>query len=175
MYTIMLCAVIGLVIAVITAKRGEHEKSDYIITTTFCSVGGGVIGTFIAGIVGFYLVPMKNEVFGPYELAALRSSDGASGTFIWGSGSIGNQLIYNFMMRLEDGSMVPGSVPADGPVFLIEDPGLTDTGFWRTTFVVADETSPLHNWAIATRELTYILREEFRVPVGTVVQQFNIK
>jgi hypothetical protein len=174
MYTIILCAVIGLIIAVIFTKRGDREKSDYIFTAIVGPVYGGVAGMIIAGIVICGQVPMKNVVFGPIELVAMRSSDGASGTFVWGSGSISNQTTYNFLQRSEDGSMVPGSVPADGRVHLIEDPDLKDTGFWRTTFVTADTASPLYNWAIATGDRAYILRQEFRVPVGTVVQQFNI-
>ena len=175
MYTIMLCAVIGLIIAVMVAKRGERDRIGYIFDAIIGSVSGGVAGMIIAGIVICDHVPMKNVVVGPVELVAMRSSDGASGTFVWGSGSFGNQTTYNFLQRKEDGSMVPGSVPADDRVHLIEDPELKDTGFWRTTFVTADTTSPLYNWAIFTRDRAYILRQEFRVPVGTVVQQFSIE
>ena len=82
---------------------------------------------------------------------------------------------WNFLQRMDDGSMVPGSVPADGLVHLIEDPELKNTGFWSTTIREADQSSPLYPWAIGTGDRTRTVRQEFRVPVGTVVQQFNIQ
>ena len=63
----------------------------------------------------------------------------------------------------------------DGLVHLIEDPELKNTGFWSTTIREADQSSPLYPWAIGTGDRTRTVRQEFRVPVGTVVQQFNIQ
>ena len=121
------------------------------------------------------MLPMKDVVYGPRSLMAMRGSDGVSGIFVWGSGSIESGANYNFQLRMEDGSMVPGSVPADGLVHLFEDQELKNTGFWSTTIREADKDSPLYPWALATRDRRQTVRQEFRVPVGTVVQQFNIK
>ena len=175
MNSIMLGAAIGLVIGLIIASLGKRESGKYLLNTILGTIIGAVVGLFAALTVICYMLPMKDVVYGPAKLVAMRSSDGISGTFVWGSGSIGNRTTYNFLQRMEDGSMVPGSVPADDRVHLIEDPELKDTGFWRTTFVTADTTSPLYNWATFTRDRAYILRQEFRVPVGTVVQQFSIE
>jgi hypothetical protein len=175
MNTIILCAAIGLVVGLIIASRGKRDTGSYVWSTIFGTTIGAVVGLVAAITVICHMVPMKDVVYGPAKLVAMRSSDGISGTFVWGSGSIGNRTTYNFLQRMEDGSMVPGSVPADGLVHLFEDPELKNTGFWSTTMREADKTSSLYPWALATRDRTRILRQEFRVPVGTVVQQFNIK
>lgn len=175
MNSIILGAAIGLVVGLIIASCGKRERGKYILAAIIGPFCGAIVGLFAALTVVCYMVPMKDVVYGPGKLVAMRSSDGISGTFVWGSGSIGNRTTYNFLQRMDDGSMVPGSVPADGLVHLIEDPELKNTGFWSTTIREADKNSSLYPWAIATGDRTRTVRQEFRVPVGTVVQQFNIK
>jgi len=175
MNSIMFGTAIGLLIGLIIASCGKRERSKYIFAAIIGPFCGAIVGLVAALTVVCYMVPMKDVVYGQAKLVAMRSSDGISGTFVWGSGSIGNRTTYNFLQRMEDGSMVPGSVPADGLVHLFEDPELTNSGFWSTTIREADKTSPLYPWAIGTSDRTRTVRQEFRVPVGTVVQQFNIK
>jgi hypothetical protein len=175
MNSIMLGAALGLLIGLIIASCGKRNSSKYIVSTIAGTFIGAIVGIFAGLTVICYMVPMKDVVYGPAKLVAMRSSDGISGTFVWGSGSIGNRTTYNFLQRMEDGSMVPGSVPADGLVHLFEDQELKNTGFWSTTIREADKDSPLYPWALATRDRRQTVRQEFRVPVGTVVQQFNIK
>ena len=174
MNTIILCAAIGLVIGLIFAFRGKRESSKYAFFAISGPAIGAVVGLFVAmGVIGS-MVPMKEVVYGPGQLVAMRSSDGISGTFVWGSGSISNQTTYNFLKRMEDGSMVPDSVPATGRVHLIEDPSLKDSGFYTIKMRVVDRTSPLFNWALQTSFHADSERYEFRVPVGTIVQKFTI-
>ncbi len=175
MNTILLCAALGLVIGIIIASCGKRETGKYIFGAIIGPIVGAVVGLIVALAVIAFMVPMKDVVYGPGKLVAMRSTDGISGTFIWGSGSIGSRTSYNFLQLVEDGSMVPGSVPADGLVHLIEDAELKNTGFWRTTIREADKTSPLYPWAIGANDRSRTVRQEFRVPVGTVVQQFNIQ
>jgi hypothetical protein len=159
MYTIIFGAALGAVIG------------SFINGTS-----GDIIGAFIGALVGLgaaislfsYLVPRRNVVNKPVKLVAVRSSDGISETFIWASGELSNRTTYNFLQLMEDGSMVPGCVPANHLVHLIEDPELKDTGFWSTTINEADKTSPLYAWAIDTCDWTEPVRQEFRVPIGTV-------
>lgn len=166
MYSMILGAVIGAVLG----------------SLGFISVGGPVgaivgffIGAVLATLVFPEILPMKIVVSKPIKLVAMRSSDGVSGTFVWGTGSINNSTVYNFMQLLEDGFMVPSSLPANHLVHLIEDSDLQKTGSWTTSKTVADPNSALYRWAMFTGHRTQIVRQEFRVPVGTVVQQFNIK
>lgn len=58
---------------------------------------------------------------------------------------------------------------------LIEDPELKDVGYWRTTIRECDPNSSLYNWGIFLKERERYVRQEFRVPVGTVVQQFKVQ
>lgn len=173
MNSIMLCAVIGFAVGLIIASCGKRESAKYIISTVTGTIVGAVVGLCVASII-CYLVPMKNVIYGPVKLAAVRSFASSSGTFIWGAGSI-ECATYNFLELMEDGSLAPDSVPADRLVRLIEDPELLNIGFLSITMSETDKTSPLYPWAIGTRDRTRIVRKEFRVPVGTVVQQFNIK
>lgn len=174
MLTIMLCTVFGLSHGIVTASFGPREIYKYAFSMIFGISFGAVVGLLTAIII-CTLVPTRDVVYGPGKLVAMQSSEGVTGTFVWGFGNIGNRTSYNFMQRMEDGSMVPASVPADGLVHLIEDPELKNVGFWSTTMREADPTSRLYDWAIGASNRTTIVRQEFRVPVGTVVQQFSIK
>ncbi|MFA7339571.1 MAG: hypothetical protein WC028_22510 [Candidatus Obscuribacterales bacterium] len=166
MYTIPPCAVIGAIIGSILA-----------------GAVGAIVGTVIGSVLGFMaaiiliseFVTMKNVVSKPIKLVAMRSSDGISGTFIWGSGAMNNRTNYNYMQLMEDGSMVPGWLPANHLVHLIEDAELKNTGTLSTTKREADKTSLLYRWAIGTSDRNETVRHDFRVPVGTVVQQFTVK
>lgn len=177
MYTVALGSLIGAIIGSIllgTVFAGiNYSVVSYAIWGAI--IGAGVcaaVGLLVAIYLISYLVPMKNVVSKPIKLVAMRSSKGTSGTFIWGSGAMSNSNIYNFMQLVEDGSMVPGRLPANHLVHLIEDANLKNTGFWSTTTLEADETSPFYRWALVDSET---VREEFRVPVGTVMQQFHIE
>lgn len=62
------------------------------------------------------------------------------------------------------------SLPANDIVRFIEDAALQDTGSWSTTVSEVDKTSPLYVWAMDNGSRNRVVRQEFRVPVGTVVQ-----
>jgi len=175
MNTIILGAAIGVVIACIFGALNKSKVSKYLIGSTFAAAIGAFFGAMIAGTIICSMVPTKDVVYGPGKLVAMRSADGISGTFVWGSGSISSRTTYNFMQVLDDGSMKPGWVYADDLVRLIEDPELKNVGYWRTTIREVDPASPLNAWALGTGTVSTTVRQEFRVPVGTVVQQFNVK
>jgi hypothetical protein len=176
MYTIILFAILGLASGIKRASSSDEKgTSKYITGSCVGTAAGGVIGLVLALMVVGSAVPMKDVVYGPAKLAAMRSQNGISGSFIFGSGSINSDNTYNFLQHMKDGSMVPGSVPANGLVHLIEDPELKNTGSWSITISEPDKSSPLYPWSIGAELRSKAVRQEFRVPVGTVVQQFNIK
>ncbi len=105
----------------------------------------------------------------------MRTTDGATGTFVWGTGGISGETSYNFMIVQPDGSITPRSVPADSRVAIIEDESLHGVGYWRTTQRELDPNSPLYNWGTGHRFRENVVRQEFRVPVGTVVQTFKVQ
>ncbi len=174
MYTFMLCPALGLVFAIVYASCGTRTSDRYVCSAFFGLVVGFLCSVFVAGIVLPVMLPTKDVVYGPRSLIPMRSSDGISGIFVWGSGSIESGAKYNFQLRMEDGSMALRSLPVNDIVRFIEDPALQDTGFWSTTVSEVDKTSPLCAWAIDNGSKNRIVRQEFRVPVGTVVQPLKL-
>ena len=174
MYTLMLCPAIGLVFAIIFASSGSRSRDRYIVSALGGLVFGFICSILIGGIVLPSMLPMKNVVYGPRSLVPMRSSDGVSGIFVWGTGSR-SAANYSFQLRMEDGSMALRSLPVNDTVRFIQDPALRDTGFWSTTVSEVDQTSALYAWAIDDGSRNRVVRQEFRVPVGTVVQplKFN--
>ncbi len=176
MYTIILFTVLGLAGGLIRARYDGTEKISNYTRYSFNGMCAGCsIGMLTAIVLVRLLVPMQNVVSEPITLAAMRNQDGISASFIFGSGSINSVNTYNFLQRTKDGSMVPGSVPANGLVHLIEDPELKNTGSWSTTISKPDKSSPLYPWSFGAEGRAHTVRQEFRVPVGTFVQQFTIK
>lgn len=176
MYTIYTCALLGVLCGLWVLSGRKVKLSGYEKGCHF--VVGGIFGTIVGFFVALFLtaaVERTEVVYGPAELVAMRNADGVSGTFIFGSGGLHNTTNYNFMMRTSDGSMVPGSVTADGYVHISEDPALNNIGQWTTTYSECDPKSPLWNWTIGKSYMSVLVRHDFRVPVGTVVQQFKVQ
>ena len=141
------------------------------------TLGSGGVGTVLGlfgGLILSGLVPTHDVDYGPGILVSMRSSDGVTGAMIWGTGSIESQNYLHFMQKVEDGSMVPGSIPADSNVHIVEDPKLKDSGTWVTTMREPNTASPLWKFQIGPVIQT-VERQEFHVPVGTVVQQFKVQ
>ena len=175
MNTAILMAVIGFVFAITLVITFKGKIGAFLAASIFGPLDGFVIGMVIALAIGSIMLPTKTVVYGPGTLVAMRSSDGFSGTFIWGSGSIGSSSTYNFMQRMDDGSLKPGFIYVDETVRVIEDPELKDVGYWRTTMTEADRSSPWSAWSLGQNSMSKVVRQEFRVPKGTVVQEFKIK
>jgi hypothetical protein len=138
------------------------------------AIGAGVgcfIGTCVANSI---LVPTHDVVSRDVKLVSMRSSDGGIGTFVWGS-SDGSYPTYHFFMQNDDGSFTPGQVPANSLVRIIEDKDLDGVGYWRTIARQADLSSPIASWALDPQDCNFVITQEFRVPVGTVVQSFSVK
>jgi hypothetical protein len=133
-----------------------------------------VVGFIVAALIGAFLVPIHQVTYGPARLAAMRSADGVEGTFIWGSGSISSNVVYSYYTAESDGSLAPHQMPADDVVRIVEDPNLKGEGFWTTTTSEADYSSPFAPWAIGLGDRYTTLRQEFRVPRGTVISQFKV-
>ena len=170
MYSIILLAVIGTIVGLIVAPRGWSKLMGLGI--------GCVIGGFIGAFVGLAIaaaIPRHDVVYGPSTMVSMRTTDGVAGTFVWGTGGISGETSYNFMIKQEDGSITPRSVSASSLVAIIEDDSLTGVGYWRTTFNEPDTASSLYKWGVGLRDYERVVRQEFRVPVGTVVQGFKVR
>lgn len=170
MYSIYLCAGIAAVVGLFLAPRGLAKLAGIGAG----SIIGGVVGV-IVGLIISAATPRHDVVYGPATMVSMRTTDGVAGTFVWGTGGIRGETSYNFMIKQQDGSITPRSVTADSLVAIIEDESLKDAGYWRTTFNEPDKDSALYKWGIGHRDYERIVRQEFRVPVGTVVQTFKVQ
>ncbi len=167
MYPLILCIAILAAFGFVRAPRGWAKLEGIVF--------GGIIGAAVGlldGLVFSALTPRHDVVYEPETMVSMRTTDGVGGTFVWGTGSIGGETFYNFMIKQKDGSITPRSVKANSLVAIIEDESLKNSGFWRTTFNESDKTSALYNWGFYGKE---IVRQEFRVPVDTVIQSFKVQ
>ena len=174
MYTIVLSAAVAALIFIIVAIKSKTDFWGLFFFTFVIGLLGGAIGIIIALVVGLF-VPTHIVTYGPATLVSVRTSDGISGAFVWGTGSIQNASTYNFMMLNADGTISPGSVPANGLVHIGEDANLHNVGYWSQVRREADQSSKLCPWALGQQDATVILSEDFRVPAGTVRQNFNMQ
>lgn len=178
MYTIITALAVSLIIAVVKRWRNRKQYQglfeDFALSAVPHALCGAIIGIALAGMISF-VTPLHKVTSAPITLVAMRSADGMSGTFIWGSGTMGSAHTYNFMMLQADGTLVPGSLAADGLVHIAEDRSLMGEGTWTTTVVKVDETSFIYHWSLLSRDKSFTVRHDFRVPPGTVTQQFSVK
>ena len=168
MYTIYLSVAIGLLIDLVAFSRNR------LIWPAFYGVFfGAFFGLTIALFAGNF-APRHEVVDGPTELVAMHSSEGLSGTFVWGSGAVNSVTTYNFLYKNEDGSLTPGQVRADFLVHIIEDADLKGVGYWSEISNDYDHSWYGYNWVFHLNP-AYVVEEQFRVPAGSVVQNINIK
>ncbi len=140
-----------------------------------------VVGLVMGGILGVAtsmaladFVRMRRVSRSPVTLVAMRRLDCLEGTFLLGSGIIHSQSSYSFLQLQDDGSVVPLSVPVNSLVHLTEDPQLQNVGYWSTTIEEVDSTHWLSKWVCGASERRRIVRQDFRVPSGTILHQFAI-
>ena len=174
MNSILLGLGLGLLIGAVIGLRCEKKLSALALGGGFGAIIGAVVGV-IGGLIVSAFGPKHEVVYGPATLVAMRTADGVSGSFVWGSGSINSRVTYNFLYRNKDGSLTPGQVIADSSVHIIEDASLQGVGCWSSTYTEADTTKAIANWGLGIHDEDQVIRQEFRVPVGTVVQSFSVK
>jgi hypothetical protein len=150
-------------------RRFRPDLSYFVTQTALCLVISYIAVWITEGQVNKH-IPSVTQVVDSWNLVAMRSSCGLSGSFVWGIGSFGGHIVYTVYIKNDDGSMTPRRITADGNTRIIEDSSLHNTGTWRRLEIVRDETSPLTNWAPHEYSRGFI--DEITVPTGTVVQSF---
>lgn len=175
MYLIyLLTAVIAVIFAGNALINCKQEKKSNRRAVEF-SVIACIVG-FFAALFNADRVPSKIVTDGPLTLVAVRSSDSVSGTFVWGTGTINGELVYNVYVKNADGSMTPYRIPGDNSVRIIEDPSLSNTGTWEQMVKVPDLSSEWARWTIfPSVRRRRVAGNVLKVPVGTVRQTFEVK
>ena len=95
MITIIICGIIGLIIAIVSIFDGFDYIEDIIMYFLF-----GIIGALIGGLIGFgiaFALPAKTEIVKTtYNLEALQDNNSVKGSFFLGSGQIEGKMKYVF-------------------------------------------------------------------------------
>mgnify|MGYP003610993582 CR=1 FL=1 len=95
MITIIICGIIGLIIAIVSIFDGFDYIEDIIMYFLF-----GIIGALIGGLIGFgiaFALPAKTEIVKTtYNLEALQDNNSVNGSFFLGTGQIEGEMKYVF-------------------------------------------------------------------------------
>ncbi len=181
MYSVLLVATLGFGFGVLTARRdGKAPTIIKYAIVVFCTFFGTFVGCLLAEWMGNF-VSYHNVEHHNGTLVSMRNTQGLQGTFVIGTfgmsghGELKNTHQYNFLLRMEDGSMVPHSLTADTLVHLFEDEAQEEVGSWSTTYNEPNPASVFYNWAFVYESDRKIVRQDFRLPRGSVVQSFEIR
>lgn len=173
MYTILIFAVLGIG-ADLWYTRKDKKVSK--IGSAFSGVVlGGMVGFFAAMIISMFGTHQIYRVSSETQLLSLRSSDSLSGSFLFASGKIGENVDYVYYKATADGGYRPERMNAESDnITVYEVDGLEGGTLraiqclnlrnyeWSKNFVL---------WTTSTCGLKY----EFRIPKGSLVQQFSIQ
>lgn len=163
MYTAILAAIIALFACTIYGRHHNLTWKKLLPKVAASAVGGFFIGSLIALFAGFTVYGTTQTSI---ELASIRTTTGAQGVFVLGSGAVGSVENYNLLVVNADGSVTPMQLRANRKVRIYEDPTLHNVGRLVTT--VATDTS----WSLGTRrDLGYSIY----VPVGSVLSEFKVQ
>jgi hypothetical protein len=171
---IAVAMLIGVLIGYLHAR--EYDESFAVWMSFLCIVGGFVgafIGVIIAAIAMPGFVPNREVVHPTIALASMQGTEGTRGTFVLGTGASESRMNYFFLIQNGDGSFTPAQIAADSHVRIIEDANLRSVGYWTSTFSVPDLSSPQASWAIGLGAFERLVKEELRVPVGSVHHGFS--
>lgn len=95
MITIIICGIIGLVIALVSIYAGFDDIRDIFYYLFF-----GIAGAILGGIIGLLIalsLPAKTEIVKTtYNLEALQDNNSVKGSFFLGSGQIEGKMKYVF-------------------------------------------------------------------------------
>lgn len=121
----------------------------FIIIGICCGVGALIIDE-----------PTDNYV----TIYSLGDQLGVHGTFIMGSGYVDSEIVYVALLKHDENTYEQIIIKCNGPIYLIEDDTLTETGYVKWT------DGKYSGWN--TYESHYKL--EIHVPKGTIIKSFNV-
>jgi hypothetical protein len=151
------------------ASNGDKDSAKALVA--FMSLFGVALATLAVQACLIRMLPIK-EVDTTFQLAAMRTSDSPSGTFVWGNGRVADSLYYHVLVRNADTSVSPQQIDSQASVRIVEDKSLQNEGRWTTLCNHRDYSAPLGSW-VFLQEADQVCDNVFTVPVGTVIHSFS--
>ncbi len=132
----------------------------------------GWLGIFPGLLIGA-LTPRYWIEQDTWKLVNMRTTEGTFGTFVLGTGSVGEETVYRVLIVNQNGSVSPFSVRATASnTTILEQENQVNEG--RLTVSVYDAHPLLGPWGLTGgREKLY--RYEFIVPKGSVRNEFSVQ
>lgn len=173
MYSFVLVGVLTAAIALWLCLRCKLQANQKL-AILLAVIGFTGLGGHGLGLVFGSFAPLEYELVKGTPLVAMRTAEGATGTFVFGSGRIEHEMIYMVYARNANGSFTPHRITADKQVMIFQNPALVNEGTWQTHRPVVDKTWFLSGFAIIRdSERSHV--HHLIVPTGTVVQQFSAR
>lgn len=121
----------------------------FLVLAICCGFGAGLLNE-----------PVDKSV----EIYSLGDQLGVHGTFILGSGSVDSEIVYVGLLKHDENTYEQIIIKGNGPVYLIEDESLIDTGYikWAEGKYTGDNRFEGGN------------KLEIHVPKGTIIKSFTI-
>jgi hypothetical protein len=108
MATIIIFAIIGIIIGVVSTYDGLDYFLDFVLY--LCTAFLGAVAGMAFGLLVALCLPAKTEIqMTTYKLESLQDNIGASGSFFLGTGQIEGRMIYVFYYE-DDGFYRMGQV-----------------------------------------------------------------
>lgn len=145
------------------AVRNEQGRGTWAFYAGILGLFGGVFLAFLIGISA----PSEWVMVETAKLASSRDTDGVSGQFFLGSGSIGTTQYYFFYKEVELGYR-PGKVAAEGDNILIIEKERRDGE------LAVYKYRPIGLWKWITLRQDPI-KFEFSIPTGTLKRGFVLR
>jgi hypothetical protein len=164
--------ILGWLIGAVLLHRKAREIGFSIGESAIFSLFGGIIGAVIGFIVSIglaYFAPRIEVKTEPLDLVSVKTSYGPM--YVSSSGG----QYYNVMVRDSDGSMYPMRIEASTNVHIREDLDLSDRGYYQATIRKLDTSGIFGLLFLEQGRSGLIVREDIRVPAGTVLTNFIIE
>lgn len=168
MYSIFAGLGLGVLLAIGCWLRFRPDA----LTAAAASVVSMVCALLVAYLLAIAVgdaAPMTQVITDTYELASMRSTEAINGTFVLGTGNIGQQQVYQVLLRHSDGSLTPYAVPGSATRIYEDD---VDHGTLIVRRVQPDPTWRWNQWALYEHRL-FSQNWEVHVPAGSVVHKFS--
>lgn len=164
----MITIILGMLIGALKLGHDFHSLGARGIELIFT----GILGAIFGGLLSLPIVlatsvicPKIETKAEPLNLVSVKSHCGPA--YVYATSDY-----YSLMVLDPDGSMYPIQVKTKNNVHIREDSDLKDRGYYQATVRSTDKSNILYYFTLDSHE---VIREDIRVPAGTVVRNFTIE